>query len=122
MLRKIDPRTKLGRRLLTIGTYYQNQSSSKSGRVSKLMRADNTFLQIGVTAKGTLSITFSGELKGKHTVIELLYGNLTVEQYVGDVLRYVSDAAAIKVLNDLLKREFKHVPSKVTREQHLHIN
>lgn len=121
MLRKIDPKTKLGRRLLTIGTYYQNQSSSKSGRVSKLIRSDNTFFKIGVTANGTFSLSYSGLLNDKHTVIELLYGNLTVEQYIGDVLRYVSDADAVKLLDRLLKVEFKHVPSKVAREVTIHI-
>lgn len=122
MLRKIDPKTKLGRRLLTIGTYYQNESSSKSGRVSKLIRSDNTFFKIGVTANGTLSLTYSGPLDGVHTVIELLYGNLSVEQYIGDVLRYASDARATSLFARLLKVEFKHVPSKVTREISLHIN
>lgn len=122
MLRKIDPKTKLGRRLLTIGTYYQNQSSSKSGRVNKTLRNDNTWFTIGVTAKGTMSLNYSGPMDGIHTVIELLWGNLTVEQYNGDCLRYVDDAKAIKLLERFLKVEFKHVPSKVTREQRLHIN
>ena len=121
MMRKIDPKTKLGRRLLAIGTYYQNQSGSKSGRVSKLIRAEIVYLRIGVTAKGTLSISYSGLLEGKHTVIELLYGNLTVEQYEGDALRCVADAKAIKLLDRMLKVEFKHVPSKVTREVVIHI-
>ena len=122
MHKPIDPKSKLGRRLLTIGTHYQNKSSGKSGRVSRWWKEDSGCqIMIGVTAKGTLSLNVSGDFEGTHTVIELRYGNLSVEQYLHDHLEHISDRDAVKLLERFLKAKFKHVPSKVARDHVVHI-
>lgn len=125
MLYEIKPTSVLAKRLKVIGTWLQNQSSSKTGAVNRLIMDSRLRthhdLKVGVTPKGTVSFYFSGLLNDVYTVIEFKYGKVTAEQYTNYRLQHVTDKRAVSLTRAMLKLVFSHVPDKVTRDIAIHL-